>query len=335
LAEQPSCKRQVSGSIPLTGSGSVLRAADVRAGSRPAPELLRTRRLARQRGGLEPELEGGAQDDAGPSRDPVSVLAEVFQRDGSMLPATETLRNELSNADHLGVLGAIWYDLARRAQARRFERALRDCLPAACADAAIGDPARTWLWRSLREAEAAGLDADNVLHAAVAARPLDGARHAARVIDARLQARAARENAIRADHEARAATGVEIIQRHQALAGMWRAMQAKAMRIANMLAEAQETRRQWDALTEPTRRVAIAADLELRRRYPDQVIEPLRSGEPPGIRRPERVSAATGREVWIQETLDGAIHLAQADAENVAEPAGERPLTSAQREALG
>ncbi len=39
-------------------------------------------------------------------------------------------------------------------------------------------------------------------------------------------------------------------------------------RVADLLGEAQETRRQWEALTEPTRRVAIAADLELRRRHP-------------------------------------------------------------------
>ena len=58
-------------------------------------------------------------------------------------------------------------------------------------------------------------------------------------------------------------------------------MEAKATNIAGMLAEAKETRREWEALTVPTRRVAIAADLELRRRYPDRVIAPLRSAEPP------------------------------------------------------
>ena len=68
--------------------------------------------------------------------------------------------------------------------------------------------------------------------------------------------------------------------RHRAQAGMWRAMEAKATSIAATLAEAQETRRQWEALTEPTRRTAIAADLELRRRHPATTIEPLTSAEP-------------------------------------------------------
>ncbi len=45
-----------------------------------------------------------------------------------------------------------------REQADRFERSLRDCLPTALADEAMDDPARTWLWRTLREAEAAALD---------------------------------------------------------------------------------------------------------------------------------------------------------------------------------
>ena len=52
----------------------------------------------------------------------------------------------------------------------------------------------------------------------------------------------------------------------------------------------QETRRQWEALTEPTRRVAVAADIELRRRHPDMNLEPLKSAEPPGIVLRRRIS---------------------------------------------
>ena len=81
----------------------------------------------------------------------------------------------------------IWYDLTRRAQVVRFERALRDALPGEEADAALSDAARTWLWRSLRDAEAAGLDGGKVLRLAVAARPLTDARDPARVIDARIR----------------------------------------------------------------------------------------------------------------------------------------------------
>ena len=52
-------------------------------------------------------------------------------------------------------------------------RPCADALPADLAEQALDDPACTWLWRSLREAEAAGLDGAQVLRQAVAARPLD------------------------------------------------------------------------------------------------------------------------------------------------------------------
>ena len=78
----------------------------------------------------------------------MTVLAGVLARDGSELSATETLQRELSRADHLGVLGGIWDDVTRRAQAARFEHALRDALPADLAEQALDDPACTWLWRT-------------------------------------------------------------------------------------------------------------------------------------------------------------------------------------------
>jgi hypothetical protein len=396
-------------------------------------------------------------------------MTDVLHRDGAVLSATEVLRAELSNADHLGVLGSIWYDQARRAQAARFEKALREVLTTADAEAALADPACAWLWRSLREAEAAGRDAGDILREAVAARPLHDARNVARVVDsrirrmlaglvprargswsgrvpemgdaelnrfmaelaaamddrvrrigehaartaprwatqalgdvpgdpvsrlewerraaalgayrelygydapgdaigpepgktspdaradwhaafaalgeadgtgmrrytdaqlrlqratyeqetnwappyvaeelrlARLQARTAFENATREQHEARAAASPEAALRHEGLAGMWRAMQARAGALAESLAGAQETRRQWAALTEPTRRVALAADLELRRRHPDR--------HPPPLRTAELDIAGSGSarsrspQAWVQRALDGAGHL--------------------------
>src|SRR6267142_3179721 len=39
-------------------------------------------------------------------------------------------------------------------------------------------------------------------------------------------------------------------------------------------------RQQWEHATERSRRLAIAADAELRRRHPRRKIEPLRSAEP-------------------------------------------------------
>ena len=168
--------------------------ADARAGSRPAAELRRARRLRREhaRPGpecTEPRQPGQPDQPQTVHRDPAAVLADVVQRDGGVLSATETLRAELSGADHLGVLGSIWYDLARTAQAVRFERSLRESLLPGDAAAVGSDPACTWLWRSLREAEAAGRDAGDMLRDAVEAGPLTGSRHLARVIDARVRRR--------------------------------------------------------------------------------------------------------------------------------------------------
>ncbi|MGH3276953.1 MAG: AAA family ATPase, partial [Streptosporangiaceae bacterium] len=161
------------------------RAADPAAGSAPAPELGRARKIALQRAGLPPREPAPALAQA--RQHPVSVLAGTLDRDGAVLSATETRRGELSNADHLGVLGSIWQDLARREQAARFERVLRQHLSGEAAEAALSDPACTWLWRSLREAEAAGMDAGLVIQASVSERSLRGARHIARVIDTRVR----------------------------------------------------------------------------------------------------------------------------------------------------
>jgi hypothetical protein len=46
-------------------------------------------------------------------------------------------------------------------------------------------------------------------------------------------------------------------------------------------------RQEWEHATTRTRHLAIAADAELRRRHPQQNIEPLRSAEPPLASRTE------------------------------------------------
>jgi hypothetical protein len=424
----------------ITGS----RGADSAAGSSPAPELGRARKIALQRAGLPPRQLKPAGPNADDARQhPVSVLAETLDRDGAAMSASETLRSELSNADHLGVLSSIWYDLARREQAARFEQLLRQHLTTVDAESALADPACTWLWRTLREAEAAGLDAGQVLQSAIGPRSLRGARHIARVIDARirrategavpharkpwteivprtgdpetgrfmaelaramedritrigqhaaqtrpewviralgeppddpvhlaewtaraarlgayremygyasptdaigpepgraspearadwhtafaalgrvegtdlrgcsdsqlrlrrraykqeaawappyvtedlrlarLQARTAYENLISEQHESRVAADPGTAARHEQLAAAWRDMQAAAMGAADALGQADETRRQWQQLTEPTRQVALAADQELRRRHPEQATKHHASGAVP------------------------------------------------------
>lgn len=433
--------------------------ADPRQGSRPAPELTTARALAHEAAGLRPTPGQTAQP--GPDadeqhRDPQAVLADIVQRDGSVLSATETLRTELASADHLGILASIWYDITRRAQTSRYAAELRDTLSEPLADDVLTDPASTWLWRSLRHAEAAGLNSAEVLRQAVATRSLADARNVARVLDsrirhmiahlppaagprwadqvpvtgdpdtdrfmtdlagamddrtrrigehitetqpawavralgpvpddpaeraawqqraatigayreiyghdsqtdaigpqpaltapeawaswhtalaaldridgidlrglsdgqltlrratyqrelawappyvaeelrlARLQARTARENTTRATHAARAAADPQTAARHRDLARIWDAMHTRATSVAGTLATAQQTRRQWAALTDSTRRMALAADLELRRRHPDAKLPPL--VPPAGAASPEFTTSPVGEE---------------------------------------
>jgi hypothetical protein len=61
-------------------------------------------------------------------------------------------------------------------------------------------------------------------------------------------------------------------------------MRSTTSAIVDSLAKAQETRRQWVILTEPTRQVALAADHELRRRHPGHEPEQS-SGDGDGTRR--------------------------------------------------
>ncbi|MGH3190665.1 MAG: hypothetical protein ACRDPY_43855 [Streptosporangiaceae bacterium] len=56
-----------------------------------------------------------------------------------------------------------------------------------------------------------------------------------------------------------------------------------------IFAQAMAERQEWEQATAGPRRLAIAADAELRRRHPDQKIEPLRSAEPAPV-------SDTGRE---------------------------------------
>ena len=429
----------------------------------------------------------------------MSVLAAVLARDGSELSATETLQRELSRADHLAVLGSIWDDLASRAQTARFGKALRKILPADQAAQALDDPASTWLWRTLREAEAAGLDGTDMLRQAIEARSMDGARDVARVVDSRLRrmlgdvqpqplgtwseripdmgapelnrymselaaamddrvrrlgehaaqiqpswairalgpvpehplaradweqrasvvaryqeryghaqpddpigpvpgktspgaraawhaaiavigqvdgidlrecadgelwlrrgtyeretawapphvaeelrlmrkaARDAHVGAVRAEHEIAAAADEQTASRHRQLARIWRALEVKATQEASMFAAAQATRREWESVTEPTRQIAVAADLELRRRHPSLQLEPLRPhpSESAGITCPAPAAPAQA-DAWTQDTLDGLPRSAEdAVPEQLAEPATGEQQDAAGQLALG
>jgi hypothetical protein len=65
-------------------------------------------------------------------------------------------------------------------------------------------------------------------------------------------------------------------------------------------------REEWEQATTGSRRLAIAADVELRRRHPDQKIEPLRSAEPApvGDAEHEQAHPRIGQEIrQVQQEL--------------------------------
>jgi conjugative relaxase-like TrwC/TraI family protein len=160
--------------------------SDPAAGTRPAPELERAAQLERERAGLPPLPEpAAAQDAAGepPERDALAVLADILGRDGTERAAIEIQRQNLVNADHLGKLNAMWMGETTALQRDRYTRLVKAAAP----DADLDSAQATWLWRTLRSAEAAGLDAEQVIRRAVESRSLAGARDHASVIDARIR----------------------------------------------------------------------------------------------------------------------------------------------------
>jgi hypothetical protein len=112
----------------------------------------------------------------------------------------------------------------------------------------------------------------------------------------------------------------ELAALHEKASESWGALGQRATLVRNTLAEAHDTRRQWEAMTEPTRRLARAADIELKRRGVLSRDDHLRSAEPEGFIYPQRKQ---GREVWVQPRLDGSAEL----------PREPEPLTPTEREA--
>jgi hypothetical protein len=121
------------------------------------------------------------------TRDALAVLARVLDRDGQQSSASQTRRQALADADHLAILHAIWTDQTTAAREQHYRDLLLARLPPEYRREP-GHQAR-WLWRTLRAAELAGLDAGEVLAAAIGERDLAGARDPAAVLDARLRYR--------------------------------------------------------------------------------------------------------------------------------------------------
>ena len=151
--------------------------ADPAPGPRPAPELARYDRITASPGGQPATGLGEA----------LAVLAAVLERDGQLLSATQTRNQALADADHLALLHAIWAAETTPARHQRYHDLLTTALPPGYRTEP-GHQAK-WLWRTLRAAELAGLDARQVLADAVGERDLAGARDIPAVLDARLRKR--------------------------------------------------------------------------------------------------------------------------------------------------
>ncbi len=111
-----------------------------------------------------------------------------------------------------------------------------------------------------------------------------GPKHVGRELGSvRASAEDARLRIIRSQAEAEIACKAgdsELSARHEQQAEHSRVQESAYRMQETILAGLMDDRRAWEAATEPQRRLAVAADAELRRRYPDVRIEPLRSAEP-------------------------------------------------------
>jgi hypothetical protein len=111
----------------------------------------------------------------------------------------------------------------------------------------------------------------------------------------------------------------EMAMLHQKATDSWSFLGRRASLVRDKLAEAHDTRCQWEAMTEPTRRLARAADIELKRRGVLSRDDHLQSAEPEGFVYSE---GAQGHEVWVQPRLDGTAEL----------PHEPEPISPAERE---
>jgi hypothetical protein len=224
--------------------------------SRPAPELKRFGDLEQQRQGQAARR--SSQDDL---NEGLAVLADVLARDATDLAATEYRQQQRSNADHLGLLHAIWMDLTAKADAERFRPAVQSALADiwGMTEAGLDSPTARWLYRTMRTAELAGEDPARAVREAVQSRDLAGARDIPAVIGARMR------------------RSVNVLAPRPA--GRW------ADRVPSVAdPEMREYLGKLATLMDERR----AADAELRRRYPDVRIEPLRSAEPEQVTDEQR-----------------------------------------------
>jgi conjugative relaxase-like TrwC/TraI family protein len=109
-------------------------------------------------------------------------------------------------------------------------------------------------------------------------------------------------------------------ERHSEAAGQYEAMGRLAAREEEHLTPAHDVWRQWDVMTEPTRRAGKAAALEQQRRNEGKPAEPLKSAEPDPITKHSEAEDQAGRDETTLQALaltpdtDGAVPEAIEDA---------------------
>jgi TrwC relaxase/AAA domain len=91
----------------------------------------------------------------------------------------------------------------------------------------------------------------------------------------------AESRSARAEHQRLAAKDEAARAQLAANRKIWEDMRAKAVAERSDYEKADAARREWARVTEDTRRIALAADLELQRRHPEAGRERIRSAEPP------------------------------------------------------
>ena len=130
-------------------------------------------------------------------------------------------------------------------------------------------------------------------------------RHVGRELRlARLGAVNADQSAIRAAAEAdavRKAGDHARAERHEELAASYQAMADQYRQQETLFAQTMTDRQDWEHATGHSRRLAVAADAELRRRHPDLRIEPLQSAEPGPVSDIDRDQAALAPDRKIAE----------------------------------
>lgn len=155
------------------------RVAQPEKGAAPSVSVDRYDRQQKERSAIpksEPtdkELEARQEEEAdGRIRDRIAVMSDALDRDGTQESAIRSERRELSLADHLGVLNVILFEETRPVQTERYAALVREVMPDELKDRQ--SYTATWLYRTLRFAEAAGMDAKEVLHRAIEGRTFDG-----------------------------------------------------------------------------------------------------------------------------------------------------------------